>query len=94
MKFYQGAPVFAVKVRSESDYGPKAEERIRQKRIDYFQAGTLVVWDVDLKNPDVIRSYSSDEPDTPAIYRKGEVAKAELAVPGWEIPVDHLFDQD
>jgi Uma2 family endonuclease len=55
MKFYEGAPVFAVEVRSEGDYGPKAEDRIRQKRIDYFQAGTLVVWDVDLKSPDVIQ---------------------------------------
>jgi Uma2 family endonuclease len=25
MKFYDGAPVFAVEVRSESDYGPEAE---------------------------------------------------------------------
>jgi len=93
MKFYDGAPAFAVEVRSEGDYGPKAEERIRQKRIDYFRAGTLVVWDVDLKSPDVIRSYSSDDPDTPTIYRKGEVARAELAVPGWEIPVDSLFEE-
>jgi Uma2 family endonuclease len=94
MKFYEGAPVFAVEVRSEGDYGPKAEERIRQKRIDYFQAGTLVVWDLDLKSPDVITSYSSDDPDTPTTYRKGELARAELAVPGWEIPVDRLFDQN
>ena len=26
MKFFEGAPVFAVEVRSEGDYGPKAEE--------------------------------------------------------------------
>jgi Uma2 family endonuclease len=48
MKFYEGAPIFAVEVRSENDYGLKAEERIAEKRADYFVAGTLVMWDVDL----------------------------------------------
>ncbi|HKU77223.1 MAG TPA: Uma2 family endonuclease, partial [Pyrinomonadaceae bacterium] len=52
MKFYQGAPVFAVEVRSEGDYGPRAERRMAQKRADYFAAGTLVVWDVDLLSED------------------------------------------
>jgi Uma2 family endonuclease len=94
MKFYEGAPIFAVEVRSENDYGSKAEERIRQKRIDYFLAGTLVVWDVDLRSPDVIRSYSSVDPNTPKIFRRGEVAKAEPALPGWELPVDNLFAQN
>src|SRR5262245_35466845 len=36
MKFYQGAPVFAVEVRSEGDYGPAAEKEIAAKRADYF----------------------------------------------------------
>lgn len=40
MKFYKGAPVFAVEVRSEGDYGPKAEEAMARKRADYFAAGT------------------------------------------------------
>src|SRR5947208_514986 len=35
MRFYQGAPVFAVEVRSEGDYGPTAEEEIEAKRADY-----------------------------------------------------------
>jgi Uma2 family endonuclease len=48
MKCYEGAPVFAVEVRSEGDYGPPAEQAIAEKRADYFAAGTLVVWDVDL----------------------------------------------
>src|SRR5712692_2363330 len=41
MKFFEGAPVFAVEVRSENDYGPKAEQAMAQKRADYFAAGTL-----------------------------------------------------
>src|SRR5688572_9919131 len=35
-KFLQGAPVFAVEVRSEGDYDRKAEEAIMRKRRDYF----------------------------------------------------------
>ncbi len=34
MKFFPDAPVFAVEVRSEGDYGKRAEEAMRQKRID------------------------------------------------------------
>lgn len=57
MKFYQRAPVFAVEVRSDGDYGTKAEKALAEKRADYFAAGTLVVWDVDLLSLDVIKSY-------------------------------------
>src|SRR4051812_46949759 len=31
MRFLEGAPVFAVEVRSEEDYGPKAERRMETK---------------------------------------------------------------
>ena len=93
MKFLDAAPVFAVEVISENDYGPSAEKAMAQKRADYFAAGTLVVWDVDLLSPDVIKSYNHDRPDTPTIYRKGELATAEPAVPGWSFPVDDLFPQ-
>ena len=48
MRYFDGAPVFAVEVRSENDYGGQAERGIARKRADYFAAGTLVVWDVDL----------------------------------------------
>ncbi|HEY2962041.1 MAG TPA: Uma2 family endonuclease [Pyrinomonadaceae bacterium] len=94
MKFYQGAPVFAVEVRSEGDYGPGAEHQMAAKRADYFAAGTLVVWDVDLLSDDVVRVYRASEPETPVIYRRGEVAEAEPTVPGWTMPVDDLFPED
>ena len=57
MKFGEGAPVFAVEVRSEGDYGPAAERAMAQKRADYFAAGTLVVWDVDLLSDEIVKSY-------------------------------------
>ena len=91
MKFLEGAPVFAVEIRSDGDYGPKAEAAMARKRLEYFAAGTLVVWDVDLLNPDVIRSYDANDPANPVVYRRGEMAFAELAVPGWSIAVDDLF---
>jgi Uma2 family endonuclease len=93
MKFLSGAPILAVEVRSENDYGPSAEKAIAEKGANYFAAGTLVFWDVDLLSPDVIKSYSHDRPDNPTIYRKGELATAEPAVPGWSFPVDDLFPQ-
>src|SRR5215831_859890 len=34
-KFLQGAPIFAVEVRSEDDYGPTAEQQMAVKRRDY-----------------------------------------------------------
>ena len=91
MKFFDSAPVFAAEVRSEHDYGPQAEKKIREKRRDYFAAGTLVVWDVDLEGEEVVRVYRAGRPGRPGVYRRGEVAEAEPAVPGWTMPVDDLF---
>jgi Uma2 family endonuclease len=91
MRFLEGAPIFAVEVRSEGDYGPAAEKAMADKRADYFAAGTLVVWDVDLLSPDVIKVYRASDPDRPTVYRRGEIAEAEPALPGWRIPVDELF---
>lgn len=92
MKFLEGAPVFAAEIRSENDYGREAEIEIESKRRDYFSAGTLVVWDVDLLSDNVIKVYHASDPDHPKIYWRGEIAEAEPAVPGWRMPVDELFD--
>ncbi len=92
MKFLEGAPVFAVEVRNENDYGPSAERAMAQKRTDYFAAGTLLVWDVDLLGEDVIRVYRAADPESPSVYRRGETADAEPALPGWTMPVDDLFE--
>ncbi len=92
MRFLEGPPTLAVEIRSEGDYGPRAENEMAIKRSDYFAAGTLVVWDVDLLGPDVVRVYRSPAPETPTIYRRGDLAEAEPAVPGWRFPVDELFE--
>ncbi len=89
--FVTGAPVFAVEVRSPEDYGARAERRLANKRADYFAAGTLVVWDVDLIGEDTVRVYRTNDPDNPTVYRRGETAEAEPAAPGWTMPVDDLF---
>src|SRR5215213_303820 len=91
MKFFDGAPVFAVEVRSEGDYGPRAERQMATKRADYFAAGTQVVWDVDLLSDDVVRVYRASEPSKATIYRRREIAEAEPAVPGWTMAVEDLF---
>lgn len=92
MRFPAGAPVFAVEVRSEGDYGPQAEWEMRDKRADYFAAGTLVIWDVDLLGPDVVRCYRASDPDIPAaVFRRGDMADAEPVLAGWTLPVDDLF---
>jgi Uma2 family endonuclease len=90
-KFLDGAPIFAAEVRSQEDYGRRAEQKMAQKRADYFAAGTLVVWDVDVLRDQVIRCYRADDPDTPKVFHCGEVADAEPALPGWTMRVDDLF---
>ncbi len=92
MRFLEGAPVFAAEVRSENDYSPAAEQAIAQKRADYFPAGTLVVWDVDLLSEDVVKVYRFTDPDHPIIHRRGDIAAAEPALPGWRMPVDELLE--
>jgi Uma2 family endonuclease len=91
-KFLEGAPVFAAEVRSENDYGPGAERALAEKCADYFAAGTKVVWDVDVLREEVIRVYRASEPDEPFSYRRGQVADAEAALPGFRMAVDALFD--
>lgn len=91
MKFFDGAPLFAAEVRSEHDYGTLAEHDMATKRADYFLAGTLVVWDVDLLGEEVIGVYRAHDPNKPTVYRRGEIAEAEPALPGWAMAVNELF---
>jgi Uma2 family endonuclease len=94
MKFPEGAPVFAVEVRNSDDRGDREEAETAERRADYFAAGTLVVWDVDLLRDDIIHVYRSSSPNDPARYYPGDTADAEPAVPGWRMPVDDLFPAD
>lgn len=90
-QFLTGAPVFAAEVRSTNDYGPDGEQSLARKRADYFAAGTLVVWDVDVLRDREIRVYRASCPDQPDIFRRGERADAEPALPGWSLLVDDLL---
>jgi Uma2 family endonuclease len=91
MRFIDGAPTFAVEVRSEDDYGPPAERSMAAKRADYFEAGTKVVWDVD-PIAHTIASYRIATPTQPIIFKAGDTADAEPAVPGWKIAVNDVFE--
>lgn len=90
MRFVEGAPQFAVEVRSENDYGNAAEDEMAAKRADYFAAGTLVVWDVD-PEAETVAVYRAASPTQPTIFRRGAVADAEPALPGWRMAVDDVF---
>src|SRR5205814_9422585 len=90
-KFLDGAPIFAVEVRSEEDYGPAAERAMSAKRADYFAAGTLVIWDVDTLQAEVVRVNRSDHRVTTTTYQRTEAAEAEPARPGSSMRVAQLF---
>jgi Uma2 family endonuclease len=84
--------LYKVEVRSEEDYGPAAERKMAAKRADYFAAGTVIVWDVDVLREDLVRVYSAQTPSEPRVFRRGEIADAEPALPGWSMAVDELFE--
>lgn len=84
MKFPVGAPMFAVEIET-------GEEDLAAKRADYFAAGTLVVWGVDLLSEEIVRSYTAQNPKAPQVFKRGQVANAQPAVAGWTMEVDRLF---
>jgi Uma2 family endonuclease len=90
-EFLDHAPEFAVEVRSPEDFGPVKESELAAKRADYFAAGTQVVWDVDALRNRVIRVYRASAPDQPSVYRQGEIAEAEPALPGWKLAVSEVI---
>jgi len=90
MKFIRGAPTFAVEVRSENDYGRAQDRAYAAKRVDYFEAGTVVVWDIDPLAQTVAKYTATDS----TVFALGEVANAEPAVPGWAIPVADVFSDE
>jgi Uma2 family endonuclease len=81
-----------VEVRDWIDHGDQAERRMAAKRADCFAAGTQVVWDVDVLREKAIRAYRANNPGHATVYRAGETADAEPAVPGWHFAVNELFD--
>jgi Uma2 family endonuclease len=93
MKLFEGAPRFVVEVRSEGDHGPVAEVEMLEKRRDYFAAGTMVVWDVDLLNEPIVRKYTAPDAEHPiVVFHRDAIADAEPTVPGWTLYVADLFE--
>ncbi len=91
-EFIHGAPVFAVEIRSKSAYGFTAESEMAKKRADYFAAGTKVVWDVDSK-AECVHVYSKSAPTKKLTFTRGQIADAELALLGWRMAVDEIFEK-
>ena len=90
MRFIEGVPALAVEVRSEGDYGDAAEDRLADKRADYFEAGTQVVWDVD-PLARTVAVYRVSSPEHADVYAAGQTANAEPALPGFQVSVDSIF---
>ena len=88
--FISGPPTFAVEIRGKDDHGVYAERKMAEKRADYFEAGTGVVWDVDPTSKTVTR-YCKNAPSAGDVFRIGQIADAEPALPGWRIPVADVF---
>jgi Uma2 family endonuclease len=91
LAFIHGPPTLAVEVRSQDDYGgPAVEAELATKRADYFEAGTLVVWDVDTL-AEVVHVYRPEAPEAPTTFSRNQIADAEPAVPGWRLPLAQVF---
>ena len=43
-------------------------------------------WEVNLLSEDAVRVYHKNTPDALTVYRRGNAAEAEPAVPGWTLP--------
>lgn len=90
MRFIEGTPTLAVEVRSAGDYTQAAEREIAAKRADYFEAGTLAVWDVD-PVAQTVTLYLALAPMQPVVFRAGDIAHAEPAVPDWTVEVSEIM---
>lgn len=89
MRFVPGPPDFAAEVRNKNDYRPAVELALAAKRAEYFEAGTLVVWEVDLEVA-LVRCYRPGAA-TPIVFGAGYEADAEPALPGWRLAIDWLL---
>jgi Uma2 family endonuclease len=64
---------------------------LADRRTEYFEAGILVIWDVDPKAK-TITMYRAAAPPEAILFRSGQIADAEPAVPGWHIAVEDVFN--
>jgi hypothetical protein len=72
-------------------YGPAAERERPLSAATTSPAGTQAVWDADVLRSEVVSVYRAADPSNSTVYRRGQFAEAEPAVPGWAMLVDGLF---
>jgi Uma2 family endonuclease len=65
---------------------------VAARRRDYFAIGTQALWDVEVLKDEAVKVYRATDPENPTVYRRGELAEAEPAVPGWTFPIEDLFN--
>jgi hypothetical protein len=70
---------------------PQPSGRWPPSAVIILATGTLVVWNADVLKEELVRVYRAQGPDNPTVYRRGWLAEAEPAVPGWTFPVDDLL---
>jgi Uma2 family endonuclease len=85
----QGGPELAVELRSPSN--TRAEER--RKRRQYFENGTLIVWDVDPKRQR-IWVWRAETPDQHREYRSEDLLDCEPLIPGWQRRAADFFAEN
>jgi Uma2 family endonuclease len=78
------APDLAVEVLSPSNTGREME----RKRRDYFEAGTLLVWEIDPKK-EIIDVYTA--PDSIKRLTKSDTLTGNSVLPGFKMRVADLF---
>lgn len=79
------APDLAVEVLSESNTG----REMAAKRVDYFGAGTRLVWEIDPEARTVAVYESADAPVR--VLTAADTLTGEPALPGFAVPLAELF---
>ncbi len=81
-----GGPELAIELRSPSN--TRKEER--EKRQQYFDNGTLVVWDVDPERHK-IWVWKAENPAQSQLFQKDDVITCPEILPGWQRTVSDFF---
>lgn len=82
----EGGPELVVEIRSRSN--TRKEEAA--KRQQYFESGTLVVWDVEPEKQ-IIWVYEVENPEKAVEYKADSIISCERLLPGWRRTVKDFF---
>ncbi len=88
-KILVGGPELAIELRSPSNI--RKEER--EKRQQYFENGTLVVWDVDPYRHK-IWVWKATNPAQAELYVEGDTISCPEILPGWQRAVSDFFTEN